>query len=165
MTVPIYFFLLIQLVFVTITDLKYRKIRNFWALLNFGISFVFYSLLPDLYPFKIDSFQFSMVFLLVGFVLFVFRVMGGGDSKYLASFFLIVPERIQEYLFYYLLITTIIVGIFFLLKNIIHNREELFQSIKNSNLQGVKNCFGTKFAYAPVILVSWMYLGITIFIK
>lgn len=164
-TLPIYLFLLIQLIFVTITDLKYRKIRNFWVLLNIAVSLLLYFLFPKLYPFIIDSFQFSIVFIFVGFVLFLLKVMGGGDSKYLASFFLIVPEGVQEPLFYYLLIATIIIGVFFLLKNTIHYRDELIESIKKSDLQGVKNCFGTKFAYAPVILISWVYLGYDLFLN
>ena len=159
MTIPIFLFLFIELVVVAYKDIKYRKIKNYWSILNIACASVVYFLFPDIYPLQLEAFQFSIVFIFVGFMLYMFNVMGGGDSKFLASFFLLVPYTLQVTFFYFLLLSTIVIGVFFLIKNTIHNREELFKSIKNNNLQGVKNCFGTKFAYAPVILLSWIYLG------
>ena len=48
------------------------------------------------------------------------------------------------------------------IKNIFEHRIKLIESIKDKNLIGVKSCFGTKFAYAPVILVSWILVGLNL---
>lgn len=85
--------------------------------------------------------------------------MGGGDSKFLTTFFLIVPLSLQDKVFYNLLLSTIGIGFFFLIQNTINNHEVLIKSIKERNVDGIKSCFGTKFAYAPVILIAWMWLG------
>jgi len=156
---PLFLFILIELFFVSFGDIKFRKIKNYWSILNIIGSGFLFILFPDMYPFGIESFQFTVVFIIVGFALFMMKIMGGGDSKYLASFFLLVPLGLQEQVFYYLLIWTIVIGIFIFIKNVIHNREQLFQSIKNIDTNGVKSCFGSKFAYAPVILITWVYTG------
>ena len=165
MIIPIYFFLFIELVMVSINDIRYRKIKNIWSLLNIIVAVILFISLPSLYPFSIESFQFTFAFILIGFLLFLLKIMGGGDSKFLASFFLLVPLNEQEKFFFYLLLGTIIIGVFFLLKNTIHNREEIMISMRNKDVQGVKNCFGTKFAYAPVILMTWIYFGYDIYLN
>jgi prepilin peptidase CpaA len=93
------------------------------------------------------------------------KIMGGGDSKFLASFFLITPLALQDQVFYFLLISTVIVGVIFLVKNIIQNRVKLMEFIRDKNIIGVKSCFGTKFAYAPVILITWILIGVSLFQK
>lgn len=165
MITTIFLFLLIELIFVTIGDIKYRKIRNIWSILNLVMAVIFFITLPGEYPFRFEAFQFTIVFFAVGFLLFILKIMGGGDSKFLATFFLLIPLRLQEAYFYYLLIGTIIVGIIFFIRNIVKNRELLMKSFKESDIQGVKNCFGTKFAYAPVILMAWIFLGYEVLIK
>lgn len=163
--VPIFAFLLIELLFVAYADLKYRKIKNIWSFLNLGFAVILFSSLPDIYPFAIESFQFTFAIIAGGFFLFLLKVMGGGDSKFLATFFLLIPLKLQETVFYYLLIITVLIGAFNFIRNIIHNREKLFESIKRKDVKGVKSCFGTKFAYAPVILVTWIWIGWEIFLK
>lgn len=165
MIITISLFLFIELIFVTYGDLKYRTIKNSWSILNLVLSLFFFIFLPDLYLFKLESFQFSIVFILVGFLLYLLRIMGGGDSKFLATFFLLIPLKLQEEFFYYLLITTILLGSGFLLSNLYKYREVILQSLKVGDVQGVKNCFGSKFAYAPVILLSWTYLSFLLLIK
>lgn len=158
---PIYAFIFLELIFVTIVDVKYKKISNLWSLLNILLSGVLFYLFPTFYLFGFESFQFSIVFLIVGFFLFLLKIMGGGDSKYLASFFLIIPTASQDLVFYYLLISTIIVGLIFFFRNIIEQRKSLSESIKKRDVEGVKSSFGTKFAYAPVILLTWILIGLT----
>lgn len=165
MSVAIFLFLLVQLVVVTIGDIKYRKIRNSWVLINLLIAAGFFIFNPNVYIFSIESFQFSLAFFVGGFLLYLLKIMGGGDSKYLASFFLLVPLKQQVYFFYYLLISTVIVGVIIFLRNTFINRGRLIEAIKTSNLQEVKNCFGTKFAYAPVILLAWVYFGTELYIN
>lgn len=148
-----------------ILDFKYRKIKNTWSILNLVIALGLFISLPKSYPLTIEMFQFALVFIVVGFGLFMFKVMGGGDSKFLATFFLLIPLNFQEVVFYYLLIITIIVGLILFINNIIVNHEKIFVSMKNRDLEGIKSCFGSKFAYAPVILITWIWFGWTIYIS
>lgn len=165
MSWPLYTFIFIELLFITYIDIKYKKIANLWALTNIGIAIILFVLFPKIYPVTFDTFQYSIVFILVGFLLFMLKVMGGGDSKFLASFFLIVPLDRQDQVFIFLLIATVIIGIIFFIKNTFENREKLIQSFLDKDIKGVKSCFGTKFAYAPVILVTWILFGIDLFKK
>lgn len=157
---PIYLFILIEVIFVTYLDIKYRKIKNIWSLLNMIVALSLFSLFPEMYLLTVASFQYSLVFIIVGFLLFQLKIMGGGDSKYLASFFLIIPSAIQDQVFFYLLISTIIIGALFFIKNIVTHWSTIVDSFRTHNLAGVKSCFGTKFAYAPVILIAWLFTGI-----
>lgn len=156
---PIYIFILIELCIVAYLDLKYRKIRNIWIFLNIVISIVLFIIFPSLYLFKIESFQFSIVFIFVGFMLYMMKIMGGGDSKFLSSIFLIIPLDLQDGAFSALLISTICVGFIVFVRNFVSNFPKIVESFRNSDLAGVKSCFGTKFAFAPVILIAWLWVG------
>lgn len=158
---PIYIFIFLELSFVTYYDIKYKKISNLWSLLNIALAITLFVLFPNFYKFGWSTFQFSMVFLVVGFFLFLLKIMGGGDSKYLASFFLIVPTASQDLVFYYLLISTIIVGLIFFVRNLIEQRKNITESFKKKDIEGVKSSFGSKFAYAPVIMLTWFLIGLT----
>lgn len=81
MPIAIYLFIFIELCFVAYLDFKYKKIKNIWSVLNLLIALILFFAYPDLYPFGIEMFQFTLVFLLVGFVLFMLKVMGGGRFK------------------------------------------------------------------------------------
>lgn len=164
-TIPIYLFILLELSLVTYGDIKTRKIPNLWTLLNLVLAGFFFVIFPHIFEFGFAAFQYSIVFIFVGFFLFLMKIMGGGDSKFLASFFLITPLSLQDQVFYFLLISTIIVGVIFLIKNIIQNRKKLMEFIKHKDVIGVKSCFGTKFAYAPVILITWILIGVNLFNK
>ena len=157
---PIYIFIFLELLFVTIGDIKYKKISNLWSILNIFLAIVLFILFPKIYVFGFESFQFSIVFLVVGFLLFLLKIMGGGDSKYLASFFLITPTASQDLIFYFLLISTVIVGMLFFFRNLIEQRLKLIESIKQRDVDGIKSSFGSKFAYAPVIMVTWLLIGV-----
>lgn len=162
---PFYLFILIELIFVTVIDIKHRKIANLWSLLNIGVAAILFILFPKFYPVSVETFQYTMVFLMAGFLLFRLKIMGGGDSKFLASFFLIVPLEKQDQVFFQLLIATIFIGVIMFSLNTFMNRKKLVQSLKEKDIEGVKSCFGSKFAYAPVILVTWILFGISMFKK
>ncbi len=161
---PLFLFVLLELIAVAYLDVKYRVIKNLWSILNLVCATVLFMLFPDYYPLKFEMFQFSLAFFFVGFLLFLLKIMGGGDSKFLATFFLIIPFKLQESVFLYLLIITVIIGLLTLLKNIITQWNKLSESIKNRDVQGVKSCFGTKFPYAPVILITWVFLGLDLYL-
>jgi prepilin peptidase CpaA len=88
--------------------------------------------------------------------------MGGGDTKYLFSLFLLIPISLQGKVFYFLLISTIIIGGFLLIQNTLKNFKPLWKAILDGNTQEVKSYFGTKFSYAPVILVTWLWVGFSL---
>ena len=168
MSLPIYLFLLVQLLAVSYIDVRERKISNIWPILNICLVIVLLFLFPEQYKFfsagkpYVDQLLFSMVFLLVGFILFLLRIMGGGDSKFLVSLFLIIPYSIQEKAFTHLLLSTIIIGTFILFVNLSKHVDVILDVFRNGNLRRLKMIFGSKFPFAPVILISWIWLGLEI---
>ena len=140
-------------------DLRERKIPNIWALMNIAVYCFVFFFFPTFYDFNLKAMLFPMAFIGVGFVLFVFKIMGGGDSKFLASLFLIIPVKFQDKMFHYLILTTFLIGITFLIRSIWIHRKKLQLSFQRRDINGIKECFGSKFAYAPVVLISWVYLG------
>lgn len=114
---------------------------------------------PSLYKFNFVTFFYPTVFLGVGFFLFALKIMGGGDSKFLFSFFLLVPEVLHESFFLKLIYLTIAIGLYLLIYNTIKNFDKLSLSLKIMDMKGVKGVYGTKFAYAPVIAISWIAFG------
>lgn len=163
MSVPFYLFITIELMFVAYLDFKYKKIKNIWSLINIIVAIGLFIALPEQYPLDIKSFQYTIVFILVGFMLFMLKIMGGGDSKFLATFFLLIPLKMHDLIFYHLLIVTVIIGLGVLLKNTVSNFSQIWKSFKLRDIEGVKKCFGSKFAYAPVILFTWISIGVKIF--
>lgn len=155
----VYFYMLIQLLAVSIVDVRTKRIHNMWAVLNIISYFILCFVYPEIYHLSIYSFFYSFVFLFVGFVLFLLRIMGGGDSKYLFSFFLMVPISIQFPVMSYIVMSTIAIGSTVFFVNLIRNFDKIKESIKVKDAQALKHCFGTKFSFAPVIFVSWIYLG------
>lgn len=155
----VFIFISIQLLVVAYVDFKTRKISNLWILINFIFFCVLTFLFPKIYFWKFSVFLFSTAFLFVGFALFFMNIMGGGDSKYLASFYLLVPLQFQESVFLYLLYTTVIVGSSLLLFNALKNFDDILLLMKIGDVNGIKKIFGKKFTYAPVIFIAWMWFG------
>ncbi len=161
MSIPwvIYAFIFIELLFVTYLDIKYRVIKNFWSLINIIFAIILFISFPDLYPVSVETFQFTIVFIFAGFMLFMLKIMGGGDSKFLATVFLLIPLKFQDEVFYYLLISTVIIGSIAFIQNLIINWSKIIEGIKAKEKGVLKNYFGRKFPYAPVILLSWVWFG------
>jgi prepilin peptidase CpaA len=157
--IALYLAILIELAFVSWIDIKTKKISNYWSIFNILIYILLLFIYPNFYFFRWDTFLFSTVFLVIGFGLFLLNIMGGGDSKFLFSFFLIVPLALHEKFFSYILISTVITGVIFFFMNLITNFKKLVESLRQRNYQEVKTCFGSKFAFAPVILLAWLSLG------
>ena len=155
----VFIFLSIQLLVVAYIDFKTRKISNVWILINFIFFCVLTFLFPKIYVWNISALLFPLAFLFVGFTLFLMNIMGGGDSKYLFSFYLLVPLGFQEGVFLYLLYTTVIVGSSLLLFNALKNFDRIALMFRVGDLAGIKKIFGQKFTYAPVIFIAWMWFG------
>ncbi len=159
MPLLVFVFISIQLLFVAYIDFKTTKISNMWVVINFLFFVLLTFVYPQIYIWKFSAFLFSLAFLFVGFALFLMNIMGGGDSKYLASFYLLVPHSFQETVFLYLLYTTVIVGSSLLLFNAIKNFDNIVVLIRIGDVRGIKKIFGKKFTYAPVIFIAWMWFG------
>lgn len=157
--IVVYIFISIQLLFVAYIDFKTKKISNVWMLINFIFFVVLTFVFPLSYTWSIQVFIFPMAFLFVGFSLFMLNIMGGGDSKYLSSLYLLVPLEHQEVTFVYLLYATILVGSTLLLFNILKNLDIIIHHFKMRDIAGIKRIFGKKFTYAPVIFIAWMWFG------
>lgn len=157
----IYFAILAELFVVSVGDIRENKIPNIFALINLVLAVFLFIFFPHLYVLRAEVFIYSLGFLSVGFVFFLMKIMGAGDVKYLFTFFLLVPFHFQDSTFLYLLLTTVVIGSFMLLNNTIRNFDRLKRALLVGDAKGVKSCFGSKFPYAPVILISWLWLGIT----
>ena len=156
---PVYWFLAIELAAVSWGDIRTQKIPNAWSLLNLGVFVLLLIFLPDHYPLHWQTFVYSTVFLVVGFTLFLLRVMGGGDTKFLFSFFLLVPMAAQAETLVLLLLSTVLIGGFLFITNLSKNHEKIVTYLKSGYIKGIKDCFGTKFSFAPVILLAWIWVG------
>ncbi len=156
----IFYFFLIELLFVSYFDLMTKKIKNIWSIINLGLFVVFLIFYSDYYPFTLKTFSYSFVFLAVGFLLFLIKIMGPGDTKFLFSFFLITPERIHFDVFQKLLVFTGICAFIFLIFNILKNLKKIYHSLLTKDYVTLKQCFGSKFAFAPVILIAWIWTGV-----
>jgi prepilin peptidase CpaA len=108
---------------------------------------------------KLQVLIFPLAFVFVGFALYLLNIMGGGDSKYLASLYLLVPLPFQEPVFIYLLYATVLVGSTLLLLNLLKNLDIIIIHLKMKDVAGIKRIFGKKFTYAPVIFIAWMWFG------
>jgi prepilin peptidase CpaA len=158
-SVPLFIFLTLELLIVSWGDIKTQKIPNYWSVLNLIIFVGLLIALPEVYPLTWGTFLYSLVFLVVGFLLFILKIMGAGDTKFLFSFFLLIPAAIQPKALILLLLSTVLIGSFLLITNFIKNHEKIVVYIKTGYFKGIKECFGTKFSFAPVILIAWLWLG------
>ena len=155
----VFIFLSVQLLVVAYTDFKTKIISNIWLLVNFIFFCLLSYIFPQQYNWHLNTFIFSIVFLIVGILLFWMNIMGGGDSKYLSSFYLLVPVAYQDTVFLYLLYTTILVGSSLFLLNALQNLDKIILLFKLQDLAGIKKIFGSRFTYAPVIFIAWMWFG------
>ena len=154
-----YLGILLCLVAVAWIDFKTQKISNRWSLFNL-IAFVGLLFVSPLHQLNFSTFIYPGLMLTVGFLLFVLRVMGAGDAKYLASLFLVIPLKWQAPFFELLALSTCLVASVLIIVNILRNYSKVIREIRNRNLKGISSCFGTRFSYAPVILFAWVWFAL-----
>lgn len=160
MPIAVYIFLLIQLLVVAYVDIRKKIISNYWTIINLVFFIIALFAFPETYVIAWKTFLYPFAFLFVGFALFAIKIMGAGDSKYLFSFFFLIPNGFQEDFFILLAYSTVVVGLFLLLMNTIKNFGIIWDGIKWKNLHYIKQAYGTKFSYAPVIAIAWIWFGI-----
>ena len=100
--------------------------------------------------------------IVAGFVLFVFHIMGAGDSKYLASIFLLIPTPYHMLFMEKLLTVTIFVGTILLIMKFVKSAAKIKAYLMTFYLKAVQNELHSRISYAPVILVSWILFGIAL---
>lgn len=156
-SISFFLFILIELIAVSYGDVKNKRISNYWSLLNIFLFLVFSLIFPKIYPFFWPHFIFPVAFFVVGIFLFSLKIMGGGDSKFLSTFFLLIPYQYQQDFFMALLVSTIVIGSILLIHNTFNNFNKILSIIRVKQMRQLKEVYGTKFSYAPVILFSWVF--------
>lgn len=154
--------ILVQLLIVGWIDYKTEKISNKWIAVNIAVSVVLHLFVRSLYPLSWEVIIFPVGFIVVGFLLFLMNIMGAGDSKYLASLFLIVPLEYQIIFFEKLVLSTVFTGSILLLYKIITQRQKLKAFFISRYWGGIKETIQSRFSYAPVVTVAWILLGFNI---
>lgn len=145
---------------VSFIDLKTKKISNYWSILNVALSIGLYFLAPNFYVWSWEVFIFPIGFIFIGFLLFLCHVMGAGDSKFLASLFLIIPLEWHMVFFSKLLVSTIVVGGILLGWKIMSEFFTLKAYFLSRHWQGIRDVIKSNFSYAPVIFLAWLILGV-----
>lgn len=152
--------ILAELISVSWIDLKTQKISNKWLLVNILFAIILYLGFRDTYQFHWEIFIVPLGFIVVGFLLFIVNVMGAGDSKYLASLFLLIPSELHFPFFEKILLTTIFVGGIFLIYKIVKNFPQFRAYLVSRYWSGIRSIIKSRISYAPVILLAWMLLGV-----
>lgn len=155
----VYFIILFQLLIVGYFDFKYKKISNKWSVFNLVFFVVLVMAMPSVYEFSWRAMFFPLVFFVITFILYLARIMGAGDSKFLFTFYMIIPAQYQEMVFLYQAYLTIAVGGSLLVYNTLKNFDKLKLAYLYQDISLIKNVYGKKFAYAPVILGAWIWFG------
>ena len=153
-------FLLTQLLVISWLDLKTRKISNLWPLANILIFCMFVALYPQTYPLGWGLFGIPLLFFAAGYGLYLLKIMGAGDVKYLTSYFLLIPPAFHREAFFCLLYTTMLVGFVLILLRGVKNFDRIVLSSLFREGSWLKGIWGKKVAYSPIILVSYLWFGI-----
>lgn len=160
----LYFWIVLQLIVVAFVDVIEKRIANMWTIANVVTYCLLLAFASDYFPISWSHFLFASVFIFVGYILFVLKIMGGGDSKYIFSIFLLTHFSLQELLMEYLLLSTIVAGMSFFTVNFITYRDDVWFAMRTGNVRGITKNFGKKFAFSPVLLLAWVLLGWNIYL-
>ena len=160
MNMIVFGLVLAELLAVAWIDLQTKKISNYWPLINLVVAVLLYIFMRDVYVLDWEVLIFPIGFIIIGFFLFLAHVMGAGDSKYIASLFLLVPTEYHFIFFEKLLSVTIVVGAVFLCFKIVRNFHQFRAYFLSRYWGGIKDLIKSRFSYAPVILIAWILLGV-----
>ena len=163
MSAAIFIFLLLELLAISWLDLKNRKISNLWPLANILIFILFAAFYPGLYSLEWELFRIPLLFFGLGYGLYLFGIMGAGDVKYLTTYFLLIPPIFHQTAFFCLLYTTMIVGFVLLVLRGAKNFDKIILVALLREGKFFKGIWGEKVAYSPIVLVSYVWLGIETF--
>lgn len=162
MNFTLYLIILIQLVIVSMVDLKTHKISNLWVMGNILAACILFFFFPDILTFSLEHLYIPLGFIVIGFVLFLLNIMGAGDSKYLASLFLLTSQTQQFELLQTLLVVTMVMGGLLLLVKVLKHWKTLKAYFVSGFFSGMKAIIRSKFSYAPAICLAWILWGVTL---
>lgn len=148
-----------QLSIVAFIDFKTHKISNIWTIINACVAGALYLLLPDFYNWSWEVLLFPVGFIVFGFLFFLAGIMGAGDSKYLASLFILLPFEYHAIFFEQLIISTIVVGAVLIILKAIPNLSQLKTYFLTKHWQGFRDIIRSRISYAPVMLLAWILMG------
>ncbi len=149
----------LELLVVGWIDFKTKKISNKWSFVNLLLGAIFHSSFRSLYPLTWEIFIFPLGFIVIGFLLYLIGVMGAGDSKYLASLFLIIPLEYHLLFFRKLVICTILTGGILLVIRVFKERRQLKEFLYTKYWSGITATVRSRFSYAPVVTLAWLLVG------
>lgn len=155
-------FIMLELLTVAWIDFKTAKISNKWILVNAVVSILLHVFLRNLYPLSWEVLLFPVGFIVIGFFLYLANIMGAGDSKFLASLFLIVPPEFHLPFFEKLVLSSICVGTLLFSYRIYKNSFALKAYFVSRYWAGIRETLKSRFSYAPVIFLAWVILGFNI---
>ena len=155
---PVYILGLIQLLIISWIDLKTLKISNWWIAVNFILFISLLFIFPQIYSLGAMTWLYPVSFIVIGFPLFLLGIMGAGDSKFLAGFFLIIPVGLQFTFLMKLIGSTVSCALILLLIRVVRNYSLIGSVLKTGQWSELKQLKGSRFSYAPVILLAWLWL-------
>ena len=156
----IYFLILVELSAVSWIDLKIKKISNLWFFFNIVLGVILHFLYPELYVWEWATLMFPLGFIVGGFVLFILGIMGAGDSKFLASLFLLIPLEQHALMFEKVIYTTLLVGFVLLAIKIARDFKIIKAYALSAYWNGLKTSIKSSFSFAPVVFIAWILLGV-----
>ncbi len=156
-------FLFIELIVVAYYDFKNKQVLNIWSLLNILLYIVFLIIFSDIYTLTIKALIIPVTWIILGFILYKWNIMGAGDSKYLCTFFLLIPQTIQMEMLTSLAYGTLLIGLPLLTFNFCKNAKVIIILLRTKNYLSLKEYFGEKITYVPVVLLSYILFIIKIY--
>ena len=156
----IYIVILVELAAVSWIDIKIKKISNKWVMVNVGLAVASNLIYPDLYQWGWQSLIFPLGWIIAGFLLYLLGVMGAGDSKFLASLFLLLPLDQHSLMFEKILYSTFVVGLVMLTIKIAKDFKIIKAYALSAHWNGLKASIKSSFSFAPVIFIAWILLGV-----
>ena len=159
----IYSFILIELAIISLIDIKIKKISNMWSLGHLVVALLLY-IFSESYFWSWPVLIYPLLWFLLGFALFLLRIMGAGDSKLLASLYLLIPLSLHHLMLEKLVISTLVVGFM----NLTLKFAKDFRAIKayalSGHWQGLLEKLKSRFSFAPVILIAWVLMGVQLWL-
>lgn len=153
---------LIELVIVSVVDYKTQLISNRWPILNFVASVMLYIFAKSTFTLDGEVLIFPLGVVVVGFFLYLLNIMGAGDSKFLASLFLLLPLEFHLFFLTKVVLSTTVVGSTIIMIKIIRDRSKYKAFLLSQYWEGFLINLRSRFSYAPVILFAWILLGFDI---
>lgn len=156
----LYGLIFFELIVVSWVDFKTHKISNNWSIGNLILAILFHLFFKNTFPFRWELLIYPISFLCLGFILFNFKIMGGGDSKFLAGLFLIVPGTFRTIFFEKIILSTLVMGSILIGIQLLKRWDLTKAYLISRHWIGLREIVKSSFSYAPVIFIAWILLGI-----